>query len=120
MVLILVSIIAIFILDQFINRRLIKRKNIEVPELKFRRVNRIHENGEKILYFVNLLVMIQAIMFSPHLRIFIFIGPGFMFAFRTFMEWKYAADKQTYLLSGVTCGLFIIGSVVFAVIDAFT
>nr|WP_208586146.1 DUF4181 domain-containing protein [Gracilibacillus suaedae] len=30
------------------------------------------------------------------------------------MKWKFATDNQTYLLSAVTCVLFIIGSIVYS------
>ncbi|WP_212927967.1 DUF4181 domain-containing protein [Oceanobacillus sp. J11TS1] len=46
----------------------------------------------------------------------IFIGMAVMFAFRTIMKWTFARENKTYLLSAVTCGLFIIGSVVYGLL----
>ncbi|WP_228552403.1 DUF4181 domain-containing protein [Gracilibacillus salitolerans] len=57
--------------------------------------------------------MILSISEFHHLRLFIFIGPGIMLAFRTIMKWKFAKQNKTYLLSAITCGLFIIGSIVY-------
>jgi len=114
---IFIILISILVLDHFINKSQIKKWDIEVPELKNRYVNKLHKYGEKILYWVSMIVMILAITEFHHLRILIFISPGIMFTFRTIMEWIFAKDNKTYLLSAVTSGLFIIGSVVYGILQ---
>ncbi|GAA0416049.1 DUF4181 domain-containing protein [Agaribacter marinus] len=113
MISILSILIAIFILDQFINRSLIKKWDIEIPELERKYVNKLHKYVEKILYCSSFIVMIIAINEFSHLRIFIFISMAVMFAFRTIMKWTFTKESKTYLLSAVTCGLFIVGSIVY-------
>src|SRR5690625_6915948 len=76
MVSIFIILISILVLDHFINKSQIKKWDIEVPELKSRYVNKVHKNGEKILYWVSMIVMILAITEFHHLSILIFISPG--------------------------------------------
>ncbi|PAV31496.1 hypothetical protein CIL05_02240 [Virgibacillus profundi] len=116
MIPILIILIAILILDQFINRRLIKKWDMQIPELEGKYVNKLHKYGERILYWISFIVMIIAINEFPHLRILIFLGMAIMFAFRTIMKWNFTRENKTYLLSAVTCGLFIMGSVVYGLI----
>jgi hypothetical protein len=105
----------ILILDQLINRRLIKRLHITEAELEKKYVNNPHKYGEKLLYSISFIVMFFAIYEFHQLRIFIFIGMAALFAFRTLMKWKHAEGNRSYILSSVTCGLFVVGAVVYAV-----
>ncbi|MFC4662723.1 MULTISPECIES: DUF4181 domain-containing protein [Oceanobacillus] len=67
-------VIAILILNHFVNRYLMKKWEIQIADLGRKYVNRLHKYGERILYLVNLIVMVIAINDFPHLRIWIFIG----------------------------------------------
>lgn len=115
MVTIIAIMIAILVLDHFINRKLIAKLNIKEFDLGKKYVNRLHKYGEGILHWASLIVMIIAISDFKHLRIFIFIGMTMLFAFRTIMKWIYAKENKTYLLSATTCILFILGSVIYEV-----
>ncbi|TRM11984.1 DUF4181 domain-containing protein [Lentibacillus cibarius] len=42
-----------------------------------------------------------------------------VFTFRTIMKWIYARESKTYLLSAVTCVLFILGTVIYSVTNYF-
>lgn len=110
---IFIILIVILVLDQLINRSLIKRENIEVNDQETKYVNMWHKYGEKITYWVTFILMIISINDLHHLRFIIFLGPAILFAFRTFMEWNFARQNKTYLLSTVTFVLFIIGSIVY-------
>lgn len=88
-------------------------KNIEVSDVKSKYVNKHHKYGERILYFSSMIVMVLSIMEFHHLRLFIFIGPAMLFAYRAIMKWKYEKENKTYLLSAVTCGSFVISAIVF-------
>ncbi|MFD2629938.1 DUF4181 domain-containing protein [Oceanobacillus kapialis] len=116
---IFIILICILVLDHFINRRLIKKLPIERSTLEneSKYVNKQHKYGENILYWSSYIVMLFSILEFPSLRIFIFIGVGLVFEFRTYMKWKFTREKKTYLLSAVTCGLFLIGSIVYALLD---
>ncbi|MFD1361718.1 DUF4181 domain-containing protein [Lentibacillus salinarum] len=115
MVTIIAIMIAILVLDHFINRKLITKLNIEESDLGKTYVNKLHKYGEGILYWTSFIVMIIAISDFKYLRIFIFIGMTVVFAFRTIMKWIYAKENKTYLLSATTCALFILGSVIYGV-----
>lgn len=120
MIAIITIAIAILILDQFINRKLIKKLNIEDSVLDEKYVNKIHKYFERILYGTSFIVMIIAINEFLHLRILIFVGMVAVFGFRTIMQWMFTRENKTYLLSAVTCVLFILGSVTYGVTDYFT
>jgi hypothetical protein len=113
MIAIIVILFCIFIMDQLINRKLIKKMNMEEADLEKRYVNKTHKYVENILHWATLLLIAALISDYHQLRLFIFIVPSLMFAFRAIMKWKYSTDNQTYLLSAVTCVLFIIGSIVY-------
>ncbi|WP_018930702.1 DUF4181 domain-containing protein [Gracilibacillus lacisalsi] len=113
MIAIIVIIFCIFILDQLINRKLIKKMNIEAADLENRYVNKTHKYVENILHWATLLLIAASISDYHQLRLFLFIVPSLMFAFRAIMKWKFATDNQTYLLSSVTCVLFIMGLIVY-------
>ncbi len=119
MVGIIIILIAILVLDQFINRKLITKLNIEESDLGKKYVNKIHKYGERILYGFSFIVLIIAMNDFPHLRILIFIGMTVLFAFRTGMEWIYARESKTYLLSAITSVLFILGLVIYEVTNYF-
>src|SRR5699024_11993892 len=91
--------------------------NIEESDLGKKYVNKLHKYGEGILYWISLIVIMIAVNEFPHLRILIFVGMTAVFAFRTIMKWIYARESKTYLLSAITCVLFILGSVIYGVID---
>src|SRR5699024_12685620 len=107
----------IIIVDQVIKRKLITKLNIEETELVITYVNKIHKYGEKTLYWTSFIVMITAINEFPHLRILIFGGMAAVFAFRTIMKWIVTRESKTYILSSITCVLFILGSVTYGVTD---
>ncbi|WP_163580556.1 DUF4181 domain-containing protein [Gracilibacillus saliphilus] len=114
MIVIIVILFCIFIMDQLINRKLIKKMNMEEADLEKRYVNKTHKYVENILHWATLLLIPASITGEYHrLRLFLFIVPSLMFAFRAMMKWKFATDNQTYLLSAVTCVLFITGSIVY-------
>ncbi|WP_339229305.1 DUF4181 domain-containing protein [Oceanobacillus sp. FSL K6-2867] len=115
MVSILIILFSILILDQFINRSLIKKLHIEKAELESKYVNKLHKYGERVLYWSSFIVMIISIQEFHHLRLFIFIGMAILFAFRTIMKWNFMKESKTYFLSAVTCGLFIAGLIVYGV-----
>ncbi|WP_167263051.1 DUF4181 domain-containing protein [Alkalibacillus almallahensis] len=110
-------LICILILDQLINKNLIKRNSIEQTASRSKYVNKIHKYGELILYGATMIVMVLSVIEFYYLRLLIFIGPGITFAFRTIMKWKFTNQDKTYLLSAVTCGLFMIGSIVYGVFE---
>src|SRR5699024_10537378 len=58
MVAIITILIAILILDQFINRKLVTKLGIEESELGKKYVNKLHKYGERILYWTSFIVMI--------------------------------------------------------------
>lgn len=116
MIPILIILICILVLDDLINKHQIKKKNIDLSDLEIKYVNKQHEYGEKILNWATMIIMILSITDFHHLRFFIFIGLGITFAFRTLMKWKFANQNKTYLLSAVTCGLFIIGLIVYGLL----
>lgn len=119
MVALIIILFAILVLDQFINRKLIKKLNIKRSDLGKKYVNKLHNYGEGILYWASFIVMIIAINELPYLRILIFVGMTALFAFRTIMKWIYVRERKTYLLSAITCVLFILGSVTYGVTDYF-
>ena len=119
MIAIFTILIAILLLDQIINRKLITKLNIEESELDKKYVNKLHKYVEIILYWTSFSVMIIAITEFPHLRILIFVGMAAVLAFRTIMKWMFTRESKTYLLSAITCVLFILGSVTYGVIDYF-
>lgn len=119
MIAIFTILIAILISDQFINRKLITKLNIEDSELDKEYVNKLHKYVERMLYWTSFTLMIKAINEFLHLRILIFVGMAAVFAFRTIMKWIFTRGSKTYLLSAVTCFLFILGSVTYGVIDYF-
>ncbi|AIF45280.1 DUF4181 domain-containing protein [Virgibacillus sp. SK37] len=119
MVALIIILLVIFVLDQFINRKLIKNLNIEESDLGKKYVNKLHKYGEGILYWTSFLVMILTINEFLHFRILIFIGMTILFAFRTIMKWVYEKERKTYLLSAITCVLFILGSVTYGMINYF-
>ena len=63
--------------------------------------------------------MIIAVNDFLQLRILIFVGIVVVFAFRTIMEWVFARESKTYLLSAVTCVLFTLGLITYGVTDYF-
>jgi len=93
--------------------------NIKDSELEKKYVNKLHKNVERLLYSTSFIVMIIAINEFLHLRLLIFVGMASVFAFRTIMKWIYTRESKTYLLSAVTCGLFILGLVTYGVTDYF-
>ncbi|WHX28115.1 DUF4181 domain-containing protein [Virgibacillus halodenitrificans] len=111
MISLIIILSVILVLDQLINRKLIKKLSIEESDLGKKYVSKLHKYGEGILYWTSFIVMILTINEFPHLRIFIFIGMTILFAFRTIMKWVYARERKTYLLSAITCVLFILGSI---------
>src|SRR5699024_5308892 len=119
MVAIITILIAILILDQFINRKLVTKLNIEESELGKKYVNKLQKYGERILYWTSFIVMIIAINEFLNLRILIFVGMAAVFAFRTIMKWIFIRESKTYLLSAITCVLFILGSFIYGVTDYF-
>ncbi|QUW22682.1 DUF4181 domain-containing protein [Sporosarcina sp. Marseille-Q4063] len=119
MIAIITILIAILILDQFINRKLITKLNIEESELDVKYVNKLHKYGERILYWASFIVMIIAINEFPRLRILIFVSMAAVFAFRTIMKSIFTRESKTYLLSAITCVLFILGLVIYRVTDFF-
>ncbi|HLR52486.1 MAG TPA: DUF4181 domain-containing protein [Candidatus Avamphibacillus sp.] len=119
MVAIITILIAILILDQFINRKLVTKLGIEESELGKKYVNKLHKYGERILYWTSFIVMIIEINEFLNLRILIFVGMTAVFAFRTIMKWIFIRESKTYLLSAITCVLFILGSVIYGVADYF-
>lgn len=110
---IITIVMMIFILDRFINKNLIKKLNMEEPEAENKYVNDLHRYGEGILYWITMIVMVISMIDFHYLRFLIFLSGASMFAFRTFMEWKYTRENRSYLLSAVTCGLFILGSIAY-------
>ena len=88
--------------------------HIELPELESKYVNKLHKYGENILYWISLIVMILAIVEFHYLRLFIFISFAIMFAFQSILKWTFRKENKIYLLSAVTSGLFIIGSIVYS------
>ncbi|MYL46395.1 DUF4181 domain-containing protein [Virgibacillus halodenitrificans] len=116
MVAIIIILFLILVLDQLINRKLIKKLSIEESDLGKKYVSKLHKYGEGILYWTSFVVMILTINEFPHLRILIFVGMTILFAFRTIMKWVYARERKTYLLSAITCVLFILGSVTYGMI----
>jgi len=119
MIIIITIAITILILDQLINRKLIKKLNIEDSDLDLKYVNNLHKYVEGILYWTSFSVMIIAVLEILHLRILIFVGMAVVFAFRTIMQWIFTKESNTYLLSSITCVLFIIGSVTYWISDYF-
>lgn len=117
MIAIFTILVAILILNIFINRKLIKKLNIEDSELDKKYVNKLHKYVEGILNWTSYIVMIIAIIDFPHLKILIFVSMTAVFAFRTIMEWIFTRESKTYLLSAITCALFILGSVTYGVTD---
>ncbi|MCT2534863.1 DUF4181 domain-containing protein [Aquibacillus koreensis] len=116
MIPIFIILICIVILDHLINRHQIKKKKIDVSDLGIKYVNKLHKYGEKTLYWITMIIMILSITDFQQLRLFIFIGPGITFAYRTIMKWKFAKQNRTYLLSAVSCGLFIVGTIVYGLL----
>jgi len=98
------------------NNFLTRKMNIMKPEIGNEYVNRLHKYGDRVLHLATIIVMVVSITNLPHLRIYIFIVPSILFAFSTLMEWSHVKQNKTYLLSAVSCGLFIIGSVVYGII----
>src|SRR5699024_12460084 len=119
MVAIITILIAILILDQFINRKLVTKLGIEESELGKKYVNKLHKYGERILYWTSFIVMIIEINEFLNLRIFIFVGMTAVFACRTIMKWIFIRESKTYLLTALTCVLFILVSVIYGVADYF-
>lgn len=119
MIAIITILIAILILDQLFNRKLIKELNIEESELDEKYVNKLHKYGERVLYWTSFIMMIIAINEFLHLRILIFVGMAAVFAFRTIIKWTFTRESKTYFLSAITCVLFILGTVVYGVTDYF-
>ncbi|QKY71443.1 DUF4181 domain-containing protein [Lentibacillus sp. CBA3610] len=119
MAVLIIILIAILVLDQFINRNLIAKFNIEKSDLGTKYVNKLHKYGEKILYWTSFIVMTIVINEFLHLGILIFVGMTAVFAFRTIMKWIYQKESKTYLLSAITCVLSILGLVTYGVTDYF-
>lgn len=116
----IISILFVMIIiDQFINRKLIKKLNIEEPALDEKYVNKLHKFVERILYLSSYIVMILTVNEFPHLRIWVFLGLSAVFGFRTIMEWNFKRGSKIYLLSAITCGLFILGAITYGTIDYF-
>lgn len=117
MAVLIIILIAILVLDQFINRKLIAKFNIEESDLGTKYVNKLHKYGEKILYWTSFIGMIIVINEFLHLGILIFVGMTAVFAFRTIMKRIYQKESKTYLLSAITCVLSILGLVAYGVTD---
>ena len=116
MIAITTILIAILILDQIINRKLIRKLNIKESELDKKYVSKLHKYVETILYGTSFIVMILAITEYPHLRIFIFVGMTVVFAFRSIFKWIFTRESKTYLLSAITCTLSILGLLTYLVL----
>jgi len=113
---ILIILICILVANYVINNVLTRKLNIKKPDPGNKYVNTLHKYGEGILHWATIIVIVISITNFHHLRIFIFIVPCIFFAFSTLMEWNYVKQNKTYLLSAVSCGLFIIGAIVYGLI----
>ncbi|MFD2132422.1 DUF4181 domain-containing protein [Pseudogracilibacillus auburnensis] len=79
-------------------------------------MNQLHKYGEKALYYLSIIVMVITMLDFHHLRIFIFMSLIISFGFQTFMEWKYAKESKQYILNAVSCGLIMIGAIVYVLL----
>ncbi|MEK5068638.1 DUF4181 domain-containing protein [Sporosarcina sp. FSL K6-1508] len=113
---ILTILICILVSNYVINNVLTRKMHIKKRDSPNKYINTLHKYGEGILHWATIIVMVISITNYHHLRIFIFIVPCILFTFSTLMEWNYAKQNKTYLLSAVSCGLFIIGSIVYRLI----
>lgn len=113
---ILIILICTFVLNYLIINILTRKLGIKKPDLENQYVNTVHKYGDKILNWTIIIVIVISITSYPNLRILIFIVPCILYAFSTLMEWSYVKQNKTYLLSAVSCGLFIIGSLVYGLI----
>lgn len=111
-----IILICILVSNYVINNILTRKMNIKKRDSQNKYVNTLHKYGEGILHWATIIVIAISITNFQHLRIFIFIVPCIFFAFSTLMEWNYVKKNKTYLLSAVSCGLFIIGSIVYGLI----
>ena len=111
-----IILICILVSNYIISNALIRKMNIKKSAPGNKYVNTLHKYGEGILHWVTMIVIVMSITNYHHLRIFIFIVPCILFAFSTLMEWNHVKQNKTYLLSAVSCGLFIIGSIAYGLI----
>ncbi|MDX8047187.1 DUF4181 domain-containing protein [Gracilibacillus sp. S3-1-1] len=116
MLFMLIIYFSIFALDQIINRKLIKIKQIEDHELEKKFLNKWHEYTEKGLRLLTLLIIPFALSDYTQLRWFVFIIPCVSFILRVIMERKMAPDSSKYLLSVVTLSLLVSGLIVYSII----
>ena len=113
---ILIILICIVVSNYILNNILTRKLSIKKRDYENKYVNTLHKYGEIILHWTTIIVMVISITSFPNLRILIFIVPCILFTFSTLMEWSYVKQDKTYLLSAVSCGLFIIGSIVYGLI----
>lgn len=107
--------LVILLLDQLINRKLIKKFDIHQSEQGRQYVSDIHKYVENILHIGNLIIIVLAIMDFPELKPLIFLGAAAMFVFRSIMEKNYSETSRKYILSTVTGGLFLLGGAVYMI-----
>lgn len=107
--------LVILLLDQLINRKLIKKFDIRQSEQGRRYFSDIHKYVENILHISNFIIIVLAVMEFSELMPLIFIGPAVMFVYRSIMERKNLEGSRKYILSAVTGGLFILGAAVYTI-----
>ena len=115
MLILLVIIFSMLIINYVINRYLMNRLHIEGSPNKY--VNRIHKYIENPLYVITFIVITISIHDFHFLRIFIFVIPALMFAFRAIMQVMYEKERKTYIHSVVALGLFIIGGIIYMILE---
>lgn len=91
--------------------------NIKESELDKKYVNKPHKYFEITLYGIIVYVLMLALNQFLYLRMFIFVGMAFLFAFRTIMIWVFDRESETYILSAITCILFILESITYGVTE---
>lgn len=114
MILLISTMFGILILDYLINKKLMDYFNMEEPVNKY--VNQWHKYIENAIYLIHLIIIVITITDYESYRVLIFIIAAIMFLFRAFMQFKYEKEDKTYLLSLVSVGLFVMATIVYAML----
>lgn len=110
-------IIAIFIVGYLIHKIILDYLHIEQSPDEY--VNHWHKYVESTLRLLTLIIVTISITDYYNLRILIFVIPTIMFLFRGMMQFKYEKEYQDYLFSFTSFGLFVIGTIVYGVLNNF-
>lgn len=109
----IVVFIGIVILSIVINKFLVRKFQIVIPESEEKYVNRLHRTVGKI-FDVGMIIAISLTFTEfPQYTILVFIIPAMQQLFRFIMEFLFNYENKRYIISANTSCLLFIGAIVY-------